>query len=193
MRHRHDHGRPVPPRRGGRGFDRVRAVALAVLAGVALVACGGGEGSTGGSAGTDGRDSEKALLEFARCMRDHGVDMPDPSTEGGDRVFIGGGPAVDEATFEEAGKACRHLLEGTAREAPPALDPAVQDAFLEYARCMRGHGIDHPDPDEGGLRIRIGQGGLDPQSPEFKAADKACRYLLAKVDEKLERPEGRSP
>ena len=190
MRHRHDHGRPVPPRRGGRGLDRLRAVSLAVLAGVALAACGGGAGGSGGGfADTGGRDSETALLEFARCMRDHGVDMPDPSTEGGDKVLIGADPAVDRERFEEADNACRHLLDGTAREAPPALDAAVQDAFLKYARCMREHGIDHPDPDEGGLRIRIGQGGLDPQSPEFKEADKACRHLLAEVDEKLERSE----
>ena len=35
------------------------------------------------------KDPEDAMLDFARCMREHGVDMPDPDTSGG-------GPGVGE-------------------------------------------------------------------------------------------------
>jgi hypothetical protein len=54
----------------------------------------------------------------------------------------------------------------------------LEDAFLEYAQCMRDHGIDFPDPEfngDGAVAIR---GGGDPDDPEFQAAEEACRTLL---------------
>jgi hypothetical protein len=58
--------------------------------------------------------------------------------------------------------------------------------FLAYARCMRSHGVsDFPDPTTppgGGVAFSI-QGGpssdLNRNNPTFKAADRACRALLA--------------
>jgi hypothetical protein len=52
---------------------------------------------------------------------------------------------------------------------------------LAYSRCMRAHGITKfPDPgDNGELRINAGPGtGIDPRSPQFKAAEQACKALL---------------
>ncbi|HYJ73815.1 MAG TPA: hypothetical protein VE265_15225, partial [Actinomycetota bacterium] len=83
-------------------------LALAVLGlGLALAACGGspdgdrvaslsGDGATGttnGTAKTPSKDPQQAALDFARCMREHGVDMPDPEVDeqGRIRVRIGGG------------------------------------------------------------------------------------------------------
>jgi hypothetical protein len=47
------------------------------------------------------------------------------------------------------------------------------------AKCMREHGVDMPDPDENGrvtIRRKATDGsGMNPDSPTFKAADKACR------------------
>ena len=59
---------------------------------------------------------------------------------------------------------------------------------------MRGHGVDMPDPKlsgNGGLTFQAGPGptaksngsagnglGVNPDSPKFKAADKACNHLL---------------
>jgi len=63
------------------------------------------------------------------------------------------------------------------------------------AKCMREHGVNMPDPDENGS-ITIthdgkgapGKGGTintDPDSPTFKAADKACRkYAPARTGQK---------
>src|ERR1700759_1827375 len=47
---------------------------------------------------------------------------------------------------------------------------------LKLAQCMRAHGVSNfPDPDSGGgINIRVGS-GIDPQSPAFQAAQKACR------------------
>lgn len=51
------------------------------------------------------------------------------------------------------------------------------DQILTFARCMRGHGVPNfPDPSSGG-GIQIGP-GLNPQSPAFQAAQKACGKLL---------------
>jgi len=52
---------------------------------------------------------------------------------------------------------------------------------LAFSRCMRAHGITaFPDPNaQGGIALNAGPGtGLDPKSPQFKAANRACRSLL---------------
>jgi hypothetical protein len=48
-----------------------------------------------------------------------------------------------------------------------------------YSACMRRNGVPKfPDPDaNGGISI-IGGPGLDPNSPQFKAAERACEKLL---------------
>ena len=52
---------------------------------------------------------------------------------------------------------------------------------LAYSRCMRAHGIKaFPDPNsQGGLDLNAGPGtGIDPSSPQYKAADQACKSLM---------------
>ena len=51
----------------------------------------------------------------------------------------------------------------------------LQEA-LEYSICMRSHGVPNfPDPGNGG-GIEISSGsGIDPSSPQFQAAQKACQ------------------
>ncbi len=193
--------------RGG----RPTRLCVAVLAAVALLgaACGGTTARGEGVASVDegkgaapkasqqddkqrAKDPEKAMLDFARCMRDHGVDMPDPKPgQDGMTRFEGpsGGdePLLDESKFMEADKACRHLM-GDA--GPPQLSPEdqkqVQDAMLAFARCMRGHGVEMPDPQPGGGGIvaEVGE-GADPRSPEFQAAEKDCRKHTEAMDKKL--------
>ncbi len=180
---------------------------VAAVATVLLVAaaCGsrGSEGVASGdqSQGTaskagqkDGqraKDPEKATLDFARCMRAHGVDMPDPkSGEGGVMRFgdpSDGGELPDQSKFAEADKACRHLMGDSG---PPEMSPEdlkeAQDAMLAFARCMRDNGVDVPDPQPGGggMLARVGE-GPDPRSPEFQAAEKECRKHTEAIDKKL--------
>jgi hypothetical protein len=43
---------------------------------------------------------------------------------------------------------------------------------------MRENGVpDFPDPQNGRLMLRAGEGGVDPNSPEFQAAREACQDL----------------
>ena len=61
----------------------------------------------------------------------------------------------------------------------------MKKAALAHAQCMREHGLEKfPDPtfdENGGAQIRIGPGtGLDPDDPDFQAAEEACRDELAR-------------
>ena len=80
------------------------------------------------------------MLEFSECMRDHGIDMPDPQFEG-----EGGGGGMIEMTadpdnegFQEAQEACQPILEGAMGEIE--LDPE-QEAELRGSlpRVCRVH------------------------------------------------------
>jgi hypothetical protein len=89
----------------------IRAIITLATVGVssALVACGGSEAS-----GNDAQaNAEDAGLNFAKCMREHGVDMPDPQPGGGGQgfnlQFRGGDPRTDD-DFQKAQEACGHFL-----------------------------------------------------------------------------------
>lgn len=59
-----------------------------------------------------------------------------------------------------------------------------EDAVLAWAACMRGEGVDVPDPtvDENG-QLGFPQGNdIDITSPEFAAANETCGAELANVD-----------
>jgi hypothetical protein len=163
--------------------------------GVATLGGDSASGSNDGSGSDDGgelTDAERqdAFRKFAQCMRDHGIDMADPQFEGGDGggggVIINGGPAAgeekqDPENFEAADKACQKHLEGVIDERKGQLDPEEEERMkeraLDFAKCMREHGIDMPDPqfEEGGrMTQQLGPGGIDPNDPEFQEAQEEC-------------------
>ena len=176
--------------------------ALLTAAVLLVAACGsaaGGPAASDGVASVDdasadpgassspnaSKDPEEALLAFTRCMREHGIDMPDPQQagDGGGMVLeLGEGeePPFEDEDFQKADEACRHHLEGAGLG--PAgggeLPPEAEEAMLAFARCMREHGIDMPDPQGGGLIQRPGDAGFDPRSEEFQKAEEACREHL---------------
>jgi hypothetical protein len=159
------------------------------LAALALGACGAEEEASG--SGDREAKAREALLNFARCMRENGVDMPDPQVDEDGGVVIGarraGGPGdakAPDATFEKAEEKCRKHMEELK---PPKLDPEqereMREASLAHARCMRENGVPNfPDPtfgEGGGATIKIGPGtGLNPESPTFKRAQEKCREKL---------------
>jgi hypothetical protein len=160
-----------------------------------------GNGRGGSTAGQDRggdnaeKDPEEAALAFARCMREHGVDMPDPQVDEGGRMRFearGAGPGAGEEDFAKAHEACQDLLgEAGPQNLSPEDRKAMQDAMVAYARCMREHGIDMPDPDPetGGIVVHGGKeassSAADPRSPEFKAAERECRKHTEATDRKL--------
>jgi hypothetical protein len=169
---------------------------LLLAAALALAACGS-SGGPGGSAGASDDDKNyEAALKFSQCMRDHGVDMPDPQRGAGGGIIMqrgssrGSGPekGLDgpDAKTKAAEQACRRFLpKGGGRAPSPAEQAKARDAFVGYARCMRGKGINMPDPQFEGNGIKMSLGpGVRPDSATFKAADKACHPILAAVEPK---------
>lgn len=165
--------------------DWLVAGALALCV-VALAACGGGSES---AAEDPAAAREEAGLEFAECMREHGVEVEDPQPgQGG--VIIGkiekkagegsSEPLEDPAT-EEAMKACGEILEDSAPELSPEEEEEHREQALAFAQCMREHGVEMPDPQfsaDGNMTQRIGGPGSDgpaPDSPAFEAAQEACQ------------------
>ncbi|MDQ3728186.1 MAG: hypothetical protein M3355_01205 [Actinomycetota bacterium] len=62
-----------------------------------------------------------------------------------------------------------------------ALAPSeeAQEASLKFVECMRENGIDMEDPEPGMTGVTIdADSGIDVDSPEFKAAEEACRDFL---------------
>jgi hypothetical protein len=167
---------------------------------VASLAAADGEQAAGQNTsdqkGNSDKDPEEAMLDFAKCMREHGIDMPDPEFTGGGggagsaRPGVAiriGGDGMDPEKMEKANEACRPLLAdaGPMREMTPEERQEMQDKAIEHSRCMREHGIDMPDPvfdsSGGGAMVRIseaGKGGIDFDSEEFQEASEACGEIF---------------
>lgn len=158
-------------------------IALLMAAGATLLlaACGG---SGNGQANAQ-QNFQDAALRFAQCMREHGVDVPDPQPGQGIRIE-GGQNGIDpnSQTFQDAQSACQHIMQD-AVPADQRPDPSeMQDQLLKLAQCMREHGIDMPDPkvnSDGtvmfGGPAGSGSGGNmpDPNDPNFQSARTACQ------------------
>jgi hypothetical protein len=136
----------------------------------------------------DQADAEQELRDWARCMRDEGVDIPDPTRDAdgnlvinGNGITIGGGGGVSTNDSEDAGDEPSITPEEmeAAEEVcgtPPGFGPgdmsdedlqAMQDDALEFAQCMRDEGIeDFPDPDFSNM----GPGG-EPQDRTSDGGD----------------------
>lgn len=120
-------------------------------------------------------------------MRAHGLsNFPDPSAGPGGEGFNGidrvaGGLAVDGITFtgpaaQAAMRACSRFL--TPSGPPPQPTAAQKRAALRFAQCLREHGVPNfPDPDFARAPDKPKSGppaNVNPQSPAFQAAAKAC-------------------
>jgi hypothetical protein len=168
---------------------------------LAAVAAGCGGGSSGAgvaqigttttsksgstSSGGSGKGDPAA---FSACMRKNGVpNFPDPDSNGNIRITGGRdkngrtfGLDPNSAQFRRAQKACRKLQPNGGK--PSAQEQArEQQQALKFSQCMRSHGVPKfPDPQfaaNGGTLLKIGK-DVNPNSPQFKAAQKACQKLV---------------
>ncbi|PKQ17880.1 MAG: hypothetical protein CVT68_06220 [Actinobacteria bacterium HGW-Actinobacteria-8] len=154
---------------------------IAGAAGVALLAtsCSSGSDEPGVArlegtdatvaiAGTDFGSAEDQALAFAQCMRDNGVEFPDPTVDAdGSPSFEGafgrgqeGGFDPQDTSFQEAMTACDDLMEGLS-VGPGNRDfdsDAMNEALYAYTQCLRDEGLDVGDITLGG---GFG-GGQDP-------------------------------
>jgi hypothetical protein len=163
-----------------------RRLAIAAIAAAALLtlsACGGNEGEGVASAGGEktaaqpaetekgaSLDPDAQALVFAGCVRENGVDMPDPAP--GQQGLVDAFRAVsgnyDQATLEQALAACQDLMPQYAQE-----HPTGDDWMLELAECLREQGLDVSDNPFQDAH----SGAIDVN--EFTKAMEVCRDVLA--------------
>jgi len=127
---------------------------------------------------------DQDMINFTRCMRVHGVQMPDPFHRPGHAGLTLDMPPQDQAT-RPGYAACTHYIQSIIqmKEAGAAAQAAPQMAALtRYAQCMRARDISMLDPTpEGQLNLGNVPGmnsDFGRYSPQFRAADAACRHLL---------------
>jgi hypothetical protein len=185
------------------------AFAAMAMAGM-LAACGSSDDGSGSDDGVaslgstttspDGQeqttetsvDPQEAMLAYTECMRDEGIDMPDPvmseDGSGGGMVITrdasdeggGQGPAFDPDSeeFQAAEEKCSPIMDEAigSIEIDPEQQAEMREQMLEYAQCMRDQGIDFPDPefsDNGRVTMGLGQEGEPPTDAEMEAMDAA--------------------
>jgi hypothetical protein len=139
--------------------------------------------------------AQRKMIAFSQCMRSHGVpEFPEPS-EG--RLIVHNsshngratGFNPESAQFQAAQKACAKLAPNGGKPPSPAEQARAQEKALKFSQCMRAHGVpSFPDPEfshgGGAVRIHIGSArkggpsGIDPNSPEFQTAQKACQSIM---------------
>jgi hypothetical protein len=162
------------------------AAALLALSALALAACGEESPSAAGTSDAK-EEARQAELKFASCMREQGIDMPDPAADGERQLRIGGDSGISPEDFERASEACEKYREDIRPELTEEEQQELKESALAHARCMREQGIDFPDPTfdaEGGATIRMqaGKGKLHPEDPEFQAAEEKCGHLMKRPD-----------
>ena len=125
-------------------------------------------------------------LEFATCMRAHGVpSFPDPSGGGGGVDLAGTGINPQSPAFKSARQACARF----APQRGPGGIEATESQFLAavaFAKCMRAHGYsDFPDPSRSdsppgpiliigpGLFFRVSS-SFDPNAPAVARSMAGC-------------------
>jgi hypothetical protein len=155
--------------------DWLVAATLALCV-VGLVACGGGGSGSGG--GGESASGEEARLEFAECMRGHGVEMEDPKP--GQSIDVGGG---DDPTTKKALAACNGKLGESGQELSSEEDEELKEGALAFAQCMREEGIEMGDPKFlGPGKFHLDIAGLDTSSPAFEAAQEACQAKMPELN-----------
>ena len=165
--------------------DWAVAVTIALCA-IGLAACGGG-----GSDSSDGGEEaaiEEGQLEMTECLREHGLDVPDPVP--GQKGLVmgqigkgggqGGGFDPDDPAAQKAIAACEDEVDFKPPRPSPEQEEEMKEGMLAFAQCMRDHGIDMPDPEFGSggkMKMQIGGpgGGSKVDQPAFEAAQEACQ------------------
>ncbi|MCY0924085.1 MULTISPECIES: hypothetical protein [unclassified Streptomyces] len=146
---------------------------------LALSACGGGGGGSSddvASAGGEKKPSadapqkekspeemQKARLKYASCMREQGIDMPDPDADGQQVA-----QPADAKKFQAAVDKCKQFMPNADGQAP-GYSPEQKAKDVKLAQCLRGKGVEAEDPTADGM-MNIPNG----DSQKTQDALKAC-------------------
>jgi hypothetical protein len=187
----HDHGGragPARPPRPSRRWPQLAGLVGAVLALTLTVAACGGGGKANGVASLSGankatatttttgssHDDRQKALAWARCMRQHGIDLPDPKfSENLIEQRLPTRAEQNSAKFKAAEQACKQYLPDGGQPSPPTAQERQQ--ALAFAQCMRQHGVNLPDPQITADGIdQPPPARMDLDDPRLQAAEQAC-------------------
>lgn len=149
------------------------------------------------TAPTEEVSMEDGLIAFTECLRENGLEIDDPTVGPDGNLQMA--PIVVDSEFESSDggppdqatmDAMIRQMDSVFAECEPLLGEVMftgddlpgfsemEDAFVEYAGCMRDNGVDMADPDfsSGGGMVEL---MVDANDPTFEAADEICRSILA--------------
>lgn len=138
---------------------------LLMAAPVALICALSGCGSAIPFPALHGRTKHAVVRSFTswdQCLRQHGVKVPV-----GFDLYSNPGPKLNISNT--AGAACQQYL-------PPAPPPsqAARQKLTNESSCMRAHGFSNNVTYAGGSAGIVFAAGINPATPGFTAAMKAC-------------------
>lgn len=181
--------------------NRVLPAVVASIAAFALTGCGGddggskvptaGGGDSSASATTTGEQGGgdevaayvKAQRDWVECLRDSGVDAPDPDEKG--EVDFGGADGAralkKDPTFLKASQKCADKKATVPQSIEDANRPKLTAAQIKVARdfaaCMQKNGApDYPDPGPDGYQKNDNSGipEWDQSSAGAQRATRIC-------------------
>lgn len=157
------------------GTPTTNATAASAGAGAGGAVASGGATNSVGITLAGGSSAE--LMKFASCMRAHGeASFPDPNAQG--QIQVSG---IDPSSpqWQAAQQACQKDLPNKGA-VTPAQQQQQRAQAIAMTDCMRSHGVlNFPDPSFGSgggasIKLSAGPGGIDPSSPQFQRAQRAC-------------------
>jgi hypothetical protein len=128
-------------------------------------------------------------IAYAGCMQSHGDPTFSPPTtvdNAGEQIVgwpqpgdLKGDPQA-LSQYNTANRTCEVLLPNSGAGPSQAQVQRQLAKDLKFSKCMRSQGLaNFPDPKESNQGISISSAHpIDPSSPEFQSAQKACQSLV---------------
>ena len=122
-------------------LTRAATVLTCAVCAVGLMT-GCSQGSKADSAASASATSgDDYLLKMAKCMRDKGIDVSDPDSNGNVQF-------PDNEAANKAAQECEQTV-GPAPGTEDLAKPETQQDLVKAAECLRQEGYDVPDPEAG--------------------------------------------
>lgn len=173
---------------------QIRSSALSLAAVgccLALAACGGSSSNDPSGEASGRQAAEQKAVKFAKCLREHGVHAETGTGPGGGGFSLkinAGGPHGPAGGIKNGGPPpeIQRAMNDCKKYQPvpkqlnlsPAEKAEQAKKALEFARCLRSHGVNVPDPGPSGV---LELNDVNPQSATFEDAQKACQHLMGKL------------
>lgn len=143
---------------------------LLLAGGITITGCAGSGDAQAQSSGSP--NAQDKSVQFAQCMREHGVNIPDPKPGGGG-LKVPKEALADKAKLNAAIKACGKYGGQAVKGLTGQGGAQNQDKQLKLARCLRQHNVDVADP-QAGKPLKLPPGSLN--SARVKEALKTCGF-----------------